>query len=92
MSVQPDDDYDAPGSIFNAPGLKISVTIEMLFDFNKEYWAHKANESSITATLDEELEIWDILDIDADGEVDTTGSDDQFGEGLDGLTGAAMAS
>ena len=33
-----------------------------------------------------------LVDIDADGEVDTTGSDDQFGEGLDGLTDAAMAS
>lgn len=50
----------------------IKVTLEDLFDFQNGYWTDHP-ETSITQTLDEELAIWDVLDMDADGENDVSG-------------------
>ncbi|EJF60609.1 hypothetical protein DICSQDRAFT_62505 [Dichomitus squalens LYAD-421 SS1] len=46
----------------------IKIKLESLFDFSLSYWQKRRGESDMTATLDEELEVWNILDMDADGE------------------------
>lgn len=56
----------------------IREPLHNLLDFSNEYWQARAN-SSPSNTLEEELAIWDLLDMDADGDDDSLagqGSDD----------------
>ncbi|KAI0801429.1 ribonuclease H-like domain-containing protein [Fomes fomentarius] len=66
---------------------KICVSLEQLFDFSNAFWTEWDNRY-VTNTLEEELEIWNILDMDGDGEED--GGD---GERMhDDLTDAILSS
>ncbi|CDO69480.1 hypothetical protein BN946_scf184817.g40 [Trametes cinnabarina] len=60
----------------------IRVPLATLFDFSNAYWQTRADLSP-SNTLDEELAIWDLLDMDADGEDDSAegrGSDEMADE------------
>ncbi|KAI0748924.1 hypothetical protein C8Q74DRAFT_1311444, partial [Fomes fomentarius] len=49
--------------------LKICVSLEQLFDFSNTFWTERDNWY-VTNTLKQELEIWNILDMDGEGEED----------------------
>ncbi|KAI0806809.1 hypothetical protein C8Q74DRAFT_1224420, partial [Fomes fomentarius] len=49
--------------------LKICVSLEQLFDFSNTFWTERDNRY-VTNTLKQELEIWNILDMDGEGEED----------------------
>ena len=72
----------------------IKVKLESLFDFSRQYWQKRAEHSDMTATLQEELDIWDVLDMDADGEpeiddLETSGSGER-GNQPDAFTSAVL--
>ena len=50
----------------------IKITLCELFDFSSAFWASYQRRTSVPS-LEEELEIWDLLDMDADGEAETGG-------------------
>ena len=63
------DERDAEDSILTSVSFTstIHVPLETLFDFSNNYWQERMKLSP-SNTLDEELAIWDLLDIDADGD------------------------
>ncbi|KDQ55684.1 hypothetical protein JAAARDRAFT_208479 [Jaapia argillacea MUCL 33604] len=61
-----EDEDDQPHSFPS----RISIKLEDLFDFTKDFWV-EAHERSGTTSLQEELEVYELLDLDADGEDDT---------------------
>lgn len=69
--VERDEDiYDAihmPARLL--PGAYRKIAIADLFDFNNEHWAQKFEESALR-TFKQELEIYKLLDLDADGDLD----------------------
>jgi hypothetical protein len=51
------------------PGAYRKITITDLFDFDNEHWARKFEESALR-TFKQELDIYELLDLDADGDLD----------------------
>ncbi|KAI0764739.1 hypothetical protein C8Q74DRAFT_1283632, partial [Fomes fomentarius] len=45
----------------------ICVSLEQLFEFSNTFWTERDNRY-VTNTLKQELEIWNILDMDGEGE------------------------
>ncbi|TBU31641.1 hypothetical protein BD311DRAFT_752169 [Dichomitus squalens] len=71
----------------------IKIKLESLFDFSCHYWQKRREDSDMTASLDEELEVWNILDMDADGEPATETSetiDGAWGNQPDAFTSAVL--
>ncbi|TBU52374.1 hypothetical protein BD310DRAFT_970853 [Dichomitus squalens] len=71
----------------------IKIKLELLFDFSCHYWQKRREDSDMTASLDEELEVWNILDMDADGEPATETSetiDGAWGNQPDAFTSAVL--
>ena len=62
-----DDDVD----IDSIPAASSSITIKIsdLFDFNRRHWIAE-QERSASRSLDEEMELYELLDLDAAGEED----------------------
>ena len=52
-----------------ASSFHISTEICQLFDFRRDHWV-SLHERSATRSLDEELELYELLDLDATGEAD----------------------
>ncbi|KAJ8462759.1 hypothetical protein ONZ51_g10696 [Trametes cubensis] len=65
LSGNNDDDTDLPDT--PAFPSEIRKTLRMLLDFEAPFWRSKLERTS-TPSLDDELALWEILDMDADGE------------------------
>jgi hypothetical protein len=63
-------DYDGPGEESDCVGLPIpKISLSNLFDFTSDEWSKKYNRYTRIG-YDEELELYDLLEMDAEGEVD----------------------
>jgi len=56
-----------------------SIPIQELFNFENKYWQSLV-KATVTRTFDRELEIYNMLDLDADGEDIEVDVDDATGE------------
>ncbi len=48
---------------------EISMPLSDLFDYSSDFWTHDSPIAT-TTSLEEELAVWDLLDMDADGDED----------------------
>ena len=64
---------------------EIKVPLSRLFDYTSEFWT-QGSPISTSASFEEELAVWDLLDMDADGE-----EDPEFGRS-DDFTGSVFTS
>ena len=63
-----DDDFDVrPRTAYDH--LSIGVALDDILNFDNDWWTNDTAMHT-TNTLEEELAVWDILDLDADGEGD----------------------
>lgn len=64
-----DTDLQIAADLSKALGSKLAFTIDDLFDFEKKHWSELyENPSHAGVSFDEELELYELLDFDADGE------------------------
>ncbi|KAH9848343.1 hypothetical protein C2E23DRAFT_844406 [Lenzites betulinus] len=82
-------DEDLPGADIAFP-LVHHITLDTLFDFQTDYWGTQSAASSMP-TLDDELALWEILDMDADGE-EVPGGGDEQGFKIDTLVDSILSS
>jgi len=70
-----DEDNDPlfPGPTANQPRLPL-ISLADIFDYQNNYWKDTIEKAAL-ATFDEELELFQLLDLDAEGE-----DDDDFDE------------
>lgn len=50
----------------------VHMPLAQLFDLNTRFWRDRIADSAPAMSLNEELEVWDILDMDAEGEDDSS--------------------
>ncbi|KAG5634734.1 hypothetical protein H0H81_000957, partial [Sphagnurus paluster] len=62
-----DDAGDEDHSINFTSPKNISISLKNLFDFNSTHWV-EAQQRSAIGSLEEEFEVYDLLDLDAEGE------------------------
>ncbi|KAF8989199.1 hypothetical protein BDQ17DRAFT_1434524 [Cyathus striatus] len=66
VRLDDEDDEDFTSDSFDEP---IKISIQDLFDFKSAYWTNIMSQSSI-CNLDDEMELHELLDLDADGDFD----------------------
>ncbi|KAI0693131.1 ribonuclease H-like domain-containing protein [Cerioporus squamosus] len=78
--LKPGDDDDELRTSNRWPS-KLRIPLSKMFDFQSDFWSAYMARTH-TNSLDEELAVWDLLDMDGDGEEDT---------GMDELAGILIA-
>ncbi|KAH9856591.1 hypothetical protein C2E23DRAFT_808211 [Lenzites betulinus] len=82
-------DEDLPGADIAFPSVH-HITLDTLSDFQTDYWRTQSAASSMPA-MDDELALWEILDMDADGE-EVPGGGDEQGFDIDTLVDSILSS